>query len=227
MSTHPSRVLVSSLALIACLGAACSSAPVADDPWQVLFDGSSLDAWRNYKSESVGPNWGIEQGALVCLGGGSDLITRDQYADFVFEFEWKVSPMANSGVMYHVTEDHAASYMSGPEYQVLDNQVLGENGDPRTSAAGNYALHAPARDATKPVGEWNQGRIEVDGKHVRHWLNGELSVDFMQWTPEWEALVKASKFDAMPAYGRSRSGHIVLQDHGNKVFYRNLRVKSL
>ena len=214
-------------ALLLAVASACHAPREAAHDWQVLLDGTSLDSWRNYKSDAVGENWALVDGELVCMGGGADIMTRDQFADFIFEFEWKVSPKANSGIMYHVSEEHAASYMTGPEYQVLDNATLGQDGDLRTSASSNYALHTPAADFTKPVGEWNKGAIEVSGKRVRHWLNGELSVQFMQWTPEWEVLVKASKFDAMPAYGRETKGHIVLQDHGNRVYYRNIRIRSL
>jgi hypothetical protein len=211
---------------------ACNATPESHEEeapvWDVLFDGSSLDAWRNFKAEAVGDNWQMIDGELVCVGGGSDLITRNQYADFIFEFDWKVTPNANSGVMYHVSEANNASYLSGPEYQVIDNVVIAEgDGDLRHSAAANYALHTPVADFTKPVGEWNHGVLEVNGTSVRHWLNGELVVQFMQWTPEWNTVVKASKFGAWATYGVSTSGHIVLQDHGNKVFYRNVRVRSL
>jgi len=220
------KTFLSGLCLVS-LTSACVIAKEEVVDGLVLFDGSSLDAWRSFKQPEVGPNWVIQDGALVCTGGGADLITREEFDNFSLEFEWKVSAGANSGVMYHVTEAEGETYISGPEYQVLDNATLGESGDLRTSASSNYALHAPYEDYTRPVGEWNEGRIDVDGNSVRHYLNGSNSVHFSQWTPSWEALVKDSKFGAWPAYGRSRTGHIVLQDHGGGVSYRNIRVTRL
>ena len=138
-----------------------------------------------------------------------------------------MSERANSGVIWHVTEDHGATYETGPEYQVLDNATLGAEGDPRTSAAANYALHAPPQDYTRAPGEWNEGRLLVDGAHVEHWLNGYLVVEYELWSDDWYALVKASKFDKMPDYGLRKRGHIALQDHGDVVSYRNMRVRAL
>ena len=118
-------------------------------------------------------------------------------------------------------------WRTGPEYQVLDNGGHPDGASPLTSAGANYALNAPLRDVTRPVGEFNETEIEVHDGHVRHRLNGVSIVTYELWTPEWEALVAASKFGKMPRYGRNETGHIALQDHGDTVWYRNIRILPL
>lgn len=205
-----------------------SASPAEAEPdWTVLFDGSSLEAWRGFKADTVPAGWRIEDGALARVDGGGDIITKEQFDDFELVFEWKVTEGANSGVFFHVTEDMGATYQTGPEYQILDNVGHRDGGDPRTSAAANYALHAPPTDFTNPVGEWNIGRIVVEDGEVSHWLNGHKVVEYELWTDEWKAMVKESKFDSMPAYGTRKRGHIALQDHGDLVYYRNVMVRSL
>ena len=195
--------------------------------WRTLFDGSSLEAFRGYRKDEAPAGWTIQEGALARVDGGGDLMTKGQWGSFELVFDWKVTEGANSGVMFHVTEDQGAPYMTGPEYQILDNTRHRDGGDPRTSAAANYALHAPEKDHTRPVGEWNHGRLVCEDGVVTHWLNGHKVVEYELWTDDWQALVEASKFDAMPEYGQRRRGHIVFQDHGDLVFYKDIRVRSL
>ena len=128
-------------------------------------------------------------------------------------------------MMFHVTEDHGAPWETGPEYQVLDNAGHHDGDDPLTSAGSDYALYAPDDDATNPPGEWNQARLVVRGSHVEHWLNGSKLLEYELWSDDWKARVAASKFAAMPDYGSRAKGHIVLQDHGDRVAYRNLSIK--
>jgi hypothetical protein len=158
---------------------------------------------------------------------GGDLITVDQYGDFELRLEWKIARGGNSGIMFHVTDDAGQTYETGPEMQVLDNGGHADGRDPVTSAGSNYALHAPTRDVTRPIGEWNEVRLLVRGPHVEHWLNGVKLLEYELWSPDWEARVQASKFKTMPGYGRARRGHIALQDHGDRVSYRNIRIKTL
>ena len=207
--------------------AACQSTSSADTPaWKPLFDGEALAGWRGFQQDEAPAAWRVEDGMLTLDGSGGDLITERQYENFDLELEWKISPGGNSGIFYGVEESAATVWQSGPEMQVLDN--AGYPGlDVRNHAGANYALHACTVDATRPVGEWNEVRIEVHGRDVRHWLNGELVVEFERWTDEWEALVAASKFVEFPSYGRAKRGHIALQDHGNRVWYRNLRIREL
>jgi hypothetical protein len=195
--------------------------------WRLLFDGKTLEQWRGYKQESVPAGWSVRDGAIALTGKAGDLVTRDQFQDFELQLEWKISPGGNSGIFFHVTEGAGAVWETGPELQVLDNATHADGKTPETSAASNYALQASTRDATRPVGEWNEVRLVVKGPHVEHWLNGLKVVEYELWSPEWESRVKASKFKEMPTYGRARRGHIALQDHGNPVWYRSIRVKTL
>lgn len=195
------------------------------DGWRPLFDGHSTAGWRGYRRPDVPAGWQVVDGALTRVGEGTDLITIEQFTDFELELEWMIAPGGNSGVMFHVTEDHGAPWETGPEMQVLDNGVHKDGGDPFTSAGSNYALHPPESDETLPPGEWNEARLVVQGSHVEHWLNGDLLLEYELGSDDWLRRVSASKFAAMPDYGKRPRGHIVLQDHGDRVAYRNIRVR--
>jgi len=237
MTALSARVLVvaAALASAGCTNSATRTASQAGDVsangWRVLFDGSDLSAWRGFKRQDVPPAWRIEDGTLTFTpagdGNGGDLITRDQYGDFELTLEWKISPGGNSGIMYKVTEAADRTYETGPEMQVLDNARHPDGKNPLTSAGSDYALYAPPRDLTRPVGEWNAVRILVRGNHVEHWLNGEKSAEYELASPDWEAKVKASKFSEWPGYGRASRGHIALQDHGDRVWYRKVKIRAL
>jgi hypothetical protein len=202
--------------------------------WELLFDGKTLDSWRGYKMQSIPAGWKVENGAIhfvpptdATAGQRADIITKKQYQDFELVLEWAVTPGGNSGVFFHVGETAARTYETGPEFQVLDNKGHKDGEKPVTSAGSNYALHAPSKDTAKPVGEWNEARIKVDGAHVEHWLNGTKLLEYELWTPEWKALVAASKFKAMPGYGLEKTGHIALQDHGDHVMFRSIKIRTL
>jgi len=192
-----------------------------------VYNISSLDNWRGYKKDSVPEQWVNEDEETIHLtgGGAGDLITREQYDDFELTMEWKISPKGNSGVMYRVSEGDGPTYFTGPEMQVLDNAVAG--GDLMHSAGADYALHAPSEDNTRPVGEWNEVRMVVDGPHVEYWLNGVQQCSYELWSEDWNARVAASKFKEWPGFGMNKRGHIALQDHGNPVWYRNIHIRSL
>ena len=231
------RLVLAGLVLGLAIG--CSSQRVADerascescctdDGYVSLFDGRTLDGWRNWGSESISSGWKVEDGALTrAAEGAGNLVTEQQFSDFDLLFEWKVAPGANSGVFYHVSEADDKGLITSPEYQVLDNAAHVDGKNAKTSAASNYALHAPVKDATRPVGEWNQGRIVVESGRVEHWLNGEKVVEYELGSEEWKQRVDASKFAQWPAYGTRRKGHIAIQDHGDPVWYRNIKLKEL
>lgn len=209
-----------------------STGTMTKEDWIVLFDGSSLDHWRGYLREDVPSAWRIEYGSLAFVPGegeGGDIITRDQYDDFELELEWKISEGGNSGIFYRVHEDPAFrnTYQTGPEFQVLDDDGHADGLIAEHRAGSNYALHAPSAEALKPVGEWNTVRIVADSAHVEHLLNGELIVEYEQWSDEWQRLVDNSKFVDMPDYGQYHRGHIALQDHGDRVWYRNIRIRPI
>lgn len=195
--------------------------------WRLLFDGQTLAGWRSLKSDKPPPGWRAANGELIRDGEGGDLLTAEQFADFELALEWRIAEGGNSGILFRVRTDHDEVWETGPELQLLDNARHPDGRNPLTSAGANYALHAPSRDATRPPGEWNDTRLLAQGAQVRHWLNGVPVVEYELWSEDWEARVAASKFAELPHYGRARRGHIALQDHGDLVAFRNLRIRPL
>jgi hypothetical protein len=198
--------------------------------WALLFDGKSIPAWRTYQNLPDG-SWKIENGELYCkadtISQHADLTTKDEYASFELQLDWKVSKGANSGILYHVLETKHASYETGPEYQLIDdNGYPGKLEDWQKSGA-DYAMHPPAKVVSKSAGEYNHTRLLVNGSHVEHWLNGVKVADFIAWTPEWERLKTAGKWKDFPDYGIARSGHICLQNHGGGIWFKNIKIKKL
>lgn len=195
--------------------------------WELLFDGT-LDGWKGYRRDDVPGGWTVEGDALAFTPGveAGDLMTVDRYADFELVFEWRILEGGNSGVFYRATEAERAPYWTGPEYQILDNRRHADGANPETSAGSNYALHAPAEDVTRPVGEWNRARIVVSDAHVEHWLNEMKLLEYELWSDEWREIVATTKFVDWPGYGMARAGHIGLQDHGDPVWYRNIKIRT-
>lgn len=199
--------------------------------WTVLFDGTSMDAFRGYQQESMPAGWMIsDDGAMVAHepGGGNDLVTKDAFSSFELEFEWLVPEEGNSGIMFRVTEDNDYPWMSGPEYQVLDDMYHSEGEPNKNSAGSNYDVHVPMVRANKPAGEWNQARLVVDGNHVEHWLNGQKVVEYELHSDEWKAARDGSKWAQWAdTYGMAESGHIAIQGDHTSVSYRNMRIRTL
>lgn len=236
-----------SLLLCGCalLLAACTPPDPADAPatppaatetegdWISLFDGSSLDAWRGYGREDIPDGWRIEDGTLAFVPGveGGDLITKEQFGNFELTLEWKISERGNSGIFYRGLEGYESIWRTAPEMQVLDNEGPEQHPDaedPTHRAGAVYDLWAPPDGVVKPAGEWNQVRIVADGPQVEHWLNGTKVAEYEQWGDEWNARVAASKFpEEAPDFGTARAGHLGVQDHGDRVWYRNIRVRRL
>lgn len=198
-----------------------------------LFDGTSAAAWNGWRKDSIGPGWQVEDSALARTGQdgvAGDIITRDTFANFELRLDWKLEPGGNSGVMYHVRNpqsDTEETYMSGPEMQVLDDSGYADGANRLTSAGADYGLYASPPGIVRRPGQWNEVRIIVNGAHVEHWLNGTKVVVYELWSPDWKAKVAASKFRAWPEYGMSRTGHIALQDHTKRVWFRDIRIKVL
>jgi nucleoside transporter len=208
------------------------AAPVAGtlSSWIILFDGSSLDAWRGYRRTETPAAWRIEEGALAFVpggDGGGDLVTRAQFGDFELELDWRVAPGANSGIFYRAQETKPYIFETAAEMQVLDNGGHADGASPLTSAGSNFGLYPAEPDVTRPVGEWNRARIVARGAHVEHWLNGTKLLEYEQGSDDWKRRVADSKFAAWPDYGAALRGHIGLQDHGNRVWYRNIRIRPL
>ena len=205
--------------------------------WQLLFDGVSTTGWRGYNQEAFPQaGWGVADGNLIVMasdgseeGMGGDIVSEGVFSDFELLFEFLLTPVGNSGVFYRVVEDPEASlWQVAPEYQVLDDSAyvaMGEM-DMHTHLTGdNYDLQASSVRASNPIGEWNQGRILVDGHHVEHWLNGQMTVEYELFSPEWEVLVAESKFGPYAGYGRALEGRIAIQDHGHEIRYRNIKIR--
>lgn len=195
--------------------------------WQLLFDGRDANQhWRGFKQDAVPAGWQVVDGTLHRAEKAGDIISREQFADFEFQVEWKVAGRGNSGIFFRVSEDCDKTFHSGPEFQILNDA---EHPDiaPDQTAGSNYALHPRTHDTTRPVGEWNHSHIIVNGPHVEHWLNGEKIVEYELWTEDWERRVAESKFATMPRYGRNTTGHLALQDHNDPVWFRNIKVKVL
>ena len=220
--------------LIAPLAAQSSTPPnrlsgkESQQGWKLLFDGRTLEGWRGFGKDQVPAAWKVEGGALAYTvqGEGGDLMTEEEFADFELHLEWRISAGGNSGIFFRVSQDRDWSFQTGAEMQVLDNSAHPDGANPKTSAGSNYALHAPASDVTRPVGEWNSVRIVARGEHVEHWMNGVKLLEYKLWDEHWEELVANSKFASMPGYGRNKKGHIVLQDHGNQVWYRSIKIRT-
>lgn len=231
MKTFLGAALAASL-LLACTRRHAEQAAPSESPDAVEagFRAVPITAWRSYRGDSLPSGWQMVDGALTRVGRGGDIVTRDTFANFELRLDWKISPGGNSGVMYRVRDpvDSAeATYMSGPEMQILDDSGHGDGRNRLTSAGSDYGLHAAPAGVVHPVGEWNSVRMIVNGAHVEYWLNGQKVVDYELWTDEWRRLVAGSKFRAWPQFGMAHAGRVALQDHGDRVAFRNIRIKVL
>ena len=192
--------------------------------WKLLFNGQSTHGWRNYNKQDVSPGWKVVDGALTRADkGAGDIITTDQYDSFELSLEFNISPGGNSGVMYHVTEEGKTPWQTGPEIQIQDNQA---GHDPQ-KAGWLYQLYKADTDATKPAGQWNELRIVITPDKSAHYMNGVKYFEYDKGSKEWDERVAASKFSKFPQFGKATSGHIALQDHGNLVAYRNIKIRKL
>jgi hypothetical protein len=209
--------------------------------WILLFDGKSTDQWRGYGKETFPKGWIIEDGTLKCNGSGrgeagardgGDIITKEQYQNFELTLEWKISEGGNSGIFFLGQEvDGEPVYMSAPEMQILDNDrhpdaKLGRDGN--RQAGSLYDLIPADPQNAKPVGQWNKVVITVFKGTVVFNQNGKNVVEFHIWTDDWKKMVADSKFKDWPNFVDPASkGHIALQDHGDDVWFRNIKIKAL
>jgi hypothetical protein len=206
--------------------------PTAEADWVALFDGSDLNQWRGFRRDDVPASWRVENGTLAFTpledrAQRGDLITREQFSDFELELEWRISPGGNSGIMYRVSEDHPQTWHTGPEMQVLDDPAHQDGATPVHRAGALYDLVAAPEGVVRPAGEWNQVRIVVQGNRIQQWLNGQVTADIEMGSDEWNRVLAESKFHDMEGFAANRSGHIALQDHGDPVWYRNIRIRPL
>src|SRR5680860_695946 len=207
--------------------------------WTDLFDGTSFDGWKEFQNDKVSDNWKIEEGAIVYHPPKNrqedevhDLVTKKEFTSFILSLDWKISEGGNSGVMWGVQEDaeYKKPYETGPEIQVLDNEKHPDaKVGPSHQAGALYDLKGPSKDVTKPVGEWNTMVITVDydKKAGSVELNGKEVVAFPIGDEMWNVMVSKSKFADWEGFGKFIQGKIALQDHGNMVSYRNIKIKEL
>ncbi|MBL0302043.1 MAG: DUF1080 domain-containing protein [Cytophagaceae bacterium] len=200
--------------------------------WVNLFDGKSTAGWHIWNQTDV-KGWHVMGGALMTHGGNGDLVSDQEYGDFILEFEFKVAPKGNSGVIYKVLEDHAnkdlfASYASGPEYQIIDDAGYPGKITDKQKTGANYDIQPP-RDlnAVKPADQWNSGKIQIKENRVTHWLNGIKVADYEYGSVKWDDDVAGSKFAKWPYAKAHTKGKIALQDHGDMVSFRKIRIKEL
>lgn len=196
----------------------------AAEGWKLLFDGKTAAGWRNYKKDAVGPGWKVVDGALTrAEKGAGDILTTEQFGAFELSLEFNISPGGNSGVMYHVRETAGTPWQTGPEIQIQDN--LGGH-DPQ-KCGWLYQFYKSDVDATKPAGEWNELRVLITPERCEHRMNGKKYFEYVKGSPEWNELLAKSKFAKFPEFGKYDSGHLCLQDHGNLVSYRNIKIRPI
>jgi alpha-3'-ketoglucosidase len=195
--------------------------------WRLLFDGSTTTGWRAYDADTMPSGWKVVDGALTRVDRAGDIITTDTFRDFELSVDWNISPGGNSGIFYRGALGSEAIYYSAPEMQVLDDARHPDGQSPLTSAGADYGLYAAPRGVVKPAGEWNTARVVVRGNHVEHWLNGKKIVTYELGSVDWVKRVADSKFKQWPQYGKAPQGYIGLQDHGDRVAFRNIKVRVL
>lgn len=201
----------------------------AKEGFSMLFDGKTFSGWKGWPGKDVTKGWNIVDGNLTYIPGlqGGDIMTTEQFGDFELRMEWKVQPGGNSGIMYRSRTTKGAPYETATEMQVLDDARHQDGKSPFTSAGSCYALYAPTQKVVNPANTWNQIRIIAKGTTIQHWLNGVMVVEFDTASEDFKERIKKSKFNGWPEFAKYTSGHIVLQDHGDLVAYRNIRIKKL
>lgn len=205
------------------------------DGWALLFDGESMNGWRDYNGTSLTQPWHVVDGCIQAKGDGSDalgyIVTDKEYENFELSWDWKLSKGGNSGMIYHVVErpQFNVPYVTGPEYQLIDEANFPEPLEPWQRLAVDYAMYLPDTTLMKvnPAGEWNNSKIVFDNGHVEHWLNGVKILEFQAWTDDWFQRKNSGKWAHAPEYGLARKGLICLQDHGQPASFRNIKIKEL
>ncbi len=209
--------------------------------WFLLFDGKTADGWRGFKKDAFPEfGWKVVDGALMVKysgkgeeGHGGDIITEKQYDNFHLKVDWKISPGGNSGILYLVneSEDYEAIWHTAPEMQVIDGFGYGYHHDYilniRQISGALYDLYPPKKAMAKEVGKWNHAELIIKGNKVEHWLNGVMVVKYELTSEDLKKRISKSKFAKYDAFLKAKKGHIGLQDHGEQVWYRNIKIKPM
>ena len=210
------------------------SAAERKDGWKPLFDGKTTQGWHSYGKTTASAEWEVQDGALHLNkskgGDRGDLVTDAAFDNFDLKLEWKISPKGNSGIIFYVNDDatkYEEPYFTGLEMQVLDNEGHPDGKIHKHRAGDLYDLIACSKETVKPVGQWNEAEIRSKNGELKLFLNGVNVVTTTLWDDNWKTMVAGSKFKQWPDFGTFKSGKIDLQDHGNEVWYRNIKIKSL
>jgi len=203
------------------------------DGWKLLFDGKTTEGWHGYNMKVFPSCWIIEDNAFTMTSKGSgedqDIITNKEYRSFAFSVEYKLTKAANSGIIYQVKEDpkYKFPYETGPEFQVIDHDNWPDKLEDWQINGANYAMYPPNGRPYKPIGWWNRLLLVVEGNQVTQILNGEIVVSYVKNSEEWNKLRNSGKWSNFPDWGKFDEGPISLQNHGTKVWYRNIKIKEL
>ena len=223
-----SRPAGSAETLVAAMSPNTLSAAEQAEGWRLLFDGRTTAGWRGYRSQTMPAGWRVQDGTLRKEGVTGDIVTIDQYGDFDLRFDWMIAPRGNAGVFYRATEEYDRIYWSAPEYQQLDDAAAPDAANRLTAAGSAYGLYPAPAGFVKPANEWNTARILVKGGHVEHWLNDHKLLEYELGSADWNAKVKASKFNDYPNFARAARGHIGIQgDHAGMLALRNIKIRPL
>ncbi len=201
--------------------------------WQLLFDGKSTSGWHGYNMGIFPDCWVIEEGSFTMTtegrGESQDIITDKIYKNFAFTAEFKLTQGANSGIIFQISEDttYKYPYETGPEFQIIDHMNWPDPLEDWQKCAANYAMYPSKVTDYKPIGEWNRLLLVVNGNHVTHILNGEIAVEYDKYSEEWTKLRGSGKWASFPDWGKFDEGPISLQNHGTKVWFRNIKIKEL
>lgn len=200
--------------------------------WVNLLGSNNLEQWHTFKKQTADPCWYLKDGVLTldpALSGGGDLVTNKVYKNFVLSLEWKASHEGNSGILINVQEgaQYPKTYLTGPEMQVLDNVAASDNKDETHLAGSLYDMISANPEFVHPAGVWNKVKIKQTDGHIIFWINGHEVVNEQIGSDRWKEMVANSKFKDTESFGAFLEGHIALQDHGHKVWYRNIRIKEL
>jgi len=204
--------------------------PLVAGEWRELFDGETLEGWRGYQMDEVPPGWKVEDGLITSVPtkGSADLITKEEFGDFELIVEWKIEEGGNSGILYRASEEGAKIWHSAVEVQILDNDnYKGKPVSLEHAAGAVYSLWPARKEAFREPGNWNETRIVARGKQVEVYLNGVQIAAFEVGSEEWKKRIAASKFAKYPGMGELAEGHIGLQIHGSRAWFRKVRLRPL
>lgn len=235
------KILINTLSLFLLISFISCNDSKTESDWVDLFNGQSFDGWKMYGAEkdTVSEKWIIEDGMIIAspedlgpemnTGFDKSLMTIKQYENFELELEFNNSEGGNSGIMYHVVEDtnNAMDYFTGLEYQILDDFHFAEKVREFQYTASVFALYPATNKELNPAGEWNKVRIKVEDGKTEHWLNGMLVLKFDRNSSAYDSTYQASQWINFPNWGKSQKGHISLQDHGDMIAFRNIRIREL